>query len=353
MPRVAVTGVQAGTSPAAGVAVARCLAAHSGFEIVGVDYSEYATGLQAQDLFFDTAVLSWSECDEVLAEQWLDLCSSRAIELILPCLDRDVASLSRVSSVLEARGIRVAAPPVEAVEATRKSHLQETCEARGLIYPRTSIVGTLEELKQLLAVSEFPLMVKGPASGAFVAADQGAALARAAEIRTLFGSTVLVQELIEGNQYSVAAAVGCDGRPLGTIVVNKLGLDSHGKTWMGVTVANSRIELLATEFMEALQWRGAYELDLIVNGQDIYIVDVNPRFPAWIDGVSRGGQNLPSILVGQYLGLKAMEAVGSAAPPGAAFVRDFADYPVPLAELAALMEGETRRTRDDELYWRL
>lgn len=49
--------------------------------------------------------------------------------------------------------------------------------------------------------------------------------------------------------------------------------------------------------MQTHCWRGPFELECIVDGDDVYLIEINPRFPAWVYFASAVGINLPARLL--------------------------------------------------------
>jgi carbamoyl-phosphate synthase large subunit len=60
---------------------------------------------------------------------------------------------------------------------------------------------------------------------------------------------------------------------------------------------------LAEKFIAATQWKGGFEIEIMRTQEGKpYIMEVNPRFPAWIYLTVGAGQNQPAALVKLALG---------------------------------------------------
>jgi carbamoyl-phosphate synthase large subunit len=94
-----------------------------------------------------------------------------------------------------------------------------------------------------------------------------------------------------------------------------------GTIWTGVTMRHPAMLRATERFMEAYRWRGPMELECIVDGDDVYLVEVNPRFPAWTYLSTGVGVNLPARLVRRALGLPAPDTEADDYPAGKLFVR--------------------------------
>ncbi|WP_212789824.1 ATP-grasp domain-containing protein [Francisella halioticida] len=70
-----------------------------------------------------------------------------------------------------------------------------------------------------------------------------------------------------------------------------------GKVWLGLTIKNDLLLLTAQKFTKQTKWQGAFELECIVNNDGIYMIEINPRFPAWVHLATKLGINLPKMLI--------------------------------------------------------
>ena len=72
--------------------------------------------------------------------------------------------------------------------------------------------------------------------------------------------------------------------------------------------------------MVATKWRGGFEVEIMRTPEDeLYIMEINPRFPAWIYLAVAAGQNQPAALVDLALGNKVKAF--SSYNPGKLFIR--------------------------------
>jgi carbamoyl-phosphate synthase large subunit len=85
--------------------------------------------------------------------------------------------------------------------------------------------------------------------------------------------------------------------------MRKLYITDKGKAWAGITLEDESLLDLARKFIEATQWKGGFELEIMRTATNqLYIMEVNPRFPAWIYLTAAAGQNQPASLVKMALG---------------------------------------------------
>ena len=61
---------------------------------------------------------------------------------------------------------------------------------------------------------------------------------------------------------------------------------------------------LTHHIIKSTRWRGGMELELIrSDDNEFYLIEINPRIPAWIYLAVGAGQNLPEALVKLALGM--------------------------------------------------
>jgi carbamoyl-phosphate synthase large subunit len=66
---------------------------------------------------------------------------------------------------------------------------------------------------------------------------------------------------------------------------------------MGITIHNEQLLQMAKDFVSMTSWTGPFELECMVNTTDMYMIEINPRFPAWVYFATDIGVNLPQMLV--------------------------------------------------------
>jgi len=92
---------------------------------------------------------------------------------------------------------------------------------------------------------------------------------------------------------------------------------------------------LADNFAKATNWQGAYELEIMRDAdENLFILEINPRFPAWIYLAAAAGQNQPAAMVKMILG----EPVNTFASyeTGKLFIRHSWDQVVDLTDFQQL-----------------
>jgi predicted ATP-grasp superfamily ATP-dependent carboligase len=62
--------------------------------------------------------------------------------------------------------------------------------------------------------------------------------------------------------------------------------------------------------VKELNWTGGAELEMVRDlGGQLWLIEMNPRFPAWVHGATIAGHNLPALLIQAATGVTAQPAV--------------------------------------------
>ncbi|MCP4297189.1 MAG: hypothetical protein GY786_16430 [Proteobacteria bacterium] len=122
-------------------------------------------------------------------------------------------------------------------------------------------------------------------------------------ITSEWGLPILVQKIAAGKEMNVMGVGDGDGGLLGQISIKKLSVTPLGKIWTGVTILHDALLNASQRFVRKTRWKGPFEMECIVSDQDIYLIEINPRFPAWSYFATGVGMNLPSIMTRKALNL--------------------------------------------------
>lgn len=112
-----------------------------------------------------------------------------------------------------------------------------------------------------------------------------------------------LQSHVDGCHESIAFAA-YSGLLLDAVGMQKTARTELGKTWSGriMALSEEKRHCLA-KVVEELMWTGGAEIECIRddNGK-LWLMEWNPRFPAWIYGAAIAGHNLPGNLVSKATG---------------------------------------------------
>jgi carbamoyl-phosphate synthase large subunit len=344
---VAVSGLHTGENPQPGVPLILSLR-EGGFEgrIVGLSYDAMEAGIWA-GLLDDVFEIPYpSEGSAAFLDRLRYIGQSIPIQVVLPTLDAEIMPYIHLVPELEKMGIRTFLPTEEQFKLRSKTKLGELRERLGIRVPRSANVADVSELERQGVNLGYPLMVKGQFYDAYKAATLDEAVHHFNKIRMSWGLPVVVQEYLKGEEYNTVAVGDGRGGCVGAVSMRKTIVTEKGKGFGGVVVADPDLDRFSKEAIAGLGWRGPLELEALKAQRDgqYYLLEVNPRFPAWVRLATGAGQNLPLVVLKLALG----EEIGPLPPPqsGKFFVRHSVDIINDISVFGALSsQGELRNIR--------
>lgn len=352
-PIVAVTGLHRGENPQPGSAVIRSLRrVYPELRIVGLVYDTLESGLysdeDAPDACFTLPYPSagmgafWSRLDAIRVVESFDV--------LIPCLDAEMAPLVEAPEKLRERGIQACLPERQAFQMRDKARLPELCAASQCRTPETVAVADVAALHQAAAAFGGSVFVKGRFYEAMLAGTPAAREAAYWHMLEQWGAPVLVQEKIEGEEYNVVGLGDGRGGILGSCAIRKMLRTAQGKGFGGMVVRDPQLDAVAQALMGALRWHGPFELEFVKGDGprgEYCLIEINPRFPAWCDFPSALGCNLPAAALELALGWQPREVL-RLPTPGKFFIRHAVDMMGDIRDLAALTtSGQLIRTADE------
>ena len=302
VPKVSISGVHSDPDPSPGVGVGRSLRdAFPNASITAVDYSVRSSGLH-HPVFNDVLLQSpWGELDLPLYASQIREHLSAPSNCWISGLDVEIDWLADVIG----EHPRLLIPSPTAQRAVRKPGIT-AAESICMKIPRfASITAGPTELHALGRRTGWRLWLKAKYHDASCIRSLDQLYQQIREFEEFWPrEDLFVQEHVIGQERSFAFAAYA-GRLLDAVEVEKSSVTSRGKTWSAtVTEANAGIRDRLATFIAEVRWTGGGEVEFIrdQDGTD-WLIDFNPRFPAYIHGVTLCGHNLPALLVGAAIGL--------------------------------------------------
>ena len=302
--KIYVSGLYSGGNPQPGVGIVRSLRqGYPNATLIGVEYSNRVSGIHWQDLDDLWIQRPWDELDlesygekvEALLDggaYWISGSDLEAMWLadLLPEGHRNL--LAPPAGALK----RIAKPAVEAHD--------------GLPVEIPTFVSTdLSDwdLHAFCRKHNWRVWLKGPYYDAartpswdvFEAARN--ALAKVWSTQKLF-----LQAHVGGYEESVMLSA-YKGELIGAVSMRKRDITPEGKTWAGdvCAVPADFLDPLS-RIVRELNWTGGGELEMVRDpGNKLWLLEWNPRFPAWVHGATIAGTNLPARLVQEASGVLA------------------------------------------------
>ncbi len=304
---IAVTGLNATDNPGPGVPVIRSILDGAGFsgKIIGLAYDSLEPGIYMDHVAEKSYLIPYPSTGlDALYDRLAIIHEREHIDVIVPTLDSELYGFVKLSDRLRAIGIRTFLPTFEQLNLRAKDKLFDFCTSHGVKVPKNILVSSMHDLYRIPEQLSYPVAVKGIFYEAYIAHNFNDATAAFEKLRAKWGLPIIVQEFIGGDEFNVAALGDGSGSTVGAVAMRKLYITDKGKGWAGITVDDKSLISLSRTMMEKLQWRSGMELEFIKSKEtnEYYLLEINPRFPAWVYLATSAGQNMPYALVQLALG---------------------------------------------------
>jgi diaminopimelate decarboxylase len=305
--KVFVSGLYSGGNPQPGIGIVRSVReAFPDATIVGVEYSNRISGLHWEDLDDLWVQRPWDE---------LDLASygERVREML------DAGGLWISGSDLEAMWLaevfpgghpNLLAPPMSGLRRITKPMVEAASGLPVRIPPYVSTDLSDWDLHAFCRRHDWRVWLKGPYYDAARTPSWDVFQAARAALTSVWSTdTLFLQAHVGGYEESVMLSA-YQGELLGAVSMRKRDITPEGKTWAGdiADVPETFLQPLRA-MVKALDWTGGGELEMVRDpaGQ-LWLLEMNPRFPAWVHGATLAGRNLPGLLVERASGVGARPA---------------------------------------------
>ncbi len=304
---VAVTGLNAIDSPGPGVSVIRALKESNHFlvRIVGLIYENLEPGIYMKQLVDKSYQIPYPTTGhENLLKRLQYIHSKESIDVVIPNFDAELYSFIKLAPVLREMGIKTLLPTLEQFNARQKGNLVEFGKKYGINVPKGAEVNSAGELGKALKEFDFPVVVKGKFYEAYLAYNSEQVQSYFFKISAKWGTPVILQEHIKGQDLNVTALGDGKGNLIGAVPMRKTFLTDAGKAWAGISIDDEDLLTMTRSVVTKTKWAGGMELEMIKDEKTgtVYLIEINPRFPAWVYLAVGCGQNHPESLVSIALG---------------------------------------------------
>ena len=294
---VAVTGIHLGENPQPGPGVIRSLreALGSRLRVVGLAYDALDSSLYAPGLLDEAFLVPYpSAGPDTYLSRLMEIREQVAFDALIPCLDLELPVLGEVADELAAQGVHTFLPRRDDLARRAKDKLPDLAELVGICTPETHCVFSEHSLAVLGDKLGLPYVIKGLHCDAEIVHSASEAAPKFRQLADKWGLPLLVQRYIDGEEFDVACLGDGLGEVCGAVAMRKTLLTKMGKAWGAVTIDDPELLDAAKRVVKALKWRGGCEVELVRQRRGrIHLIEVNPRFPAWIYLATAAGVNLP------------------------------------------------------------
>ena len=305
---IAVTGLIAVDSPGPGIGVIRSLRDCEDFDlrIIGLSYEALEPGVYMHDVVDKSYQIPYPSAGSAQLKTRLEyIHKEESLDAIIPTFDAELANFIKLVPTLKSWGIECFMQSMDQLTELDKMHLFDFGKKNGFDIPKTKFITSINEIEELEDEFDYPMVVKGKYYEAYIAQNKGQVESYFHKLNAKWGLPVVVQEFIKGTEIVIAGLGDGTGELIGAVPLRKLYITDKGKGWSGVVLEDDALIDLTKKIVAASKWKGGFEVELMRSEEgEFFIMEINPRFPAWIYTTAAAGQNLPAALIKLALGQK-------------------------------------------------
>lgn len=260
----------------------------------------------------DESFLVPSVDDESYLDALLQICKNNNVGILVSLNDHELPVLAAAKDRFSAIGTTVIVSDLSVIELCFDKGLTEQFAKK--IGVKTSLTFTsLESATQAIKECrlKFPLFVKprwGSGSAGIERVESLHELNLAWEFNNIkldrWGlrtgnqqeSGLLIQQALPGQEYGVDIINDLKGNYQATFIKQKLGMRA-GETDKAKTVNLPILEEIGKKISKALGHIGNLDCDFFVDGDDVYLLEMNPRFGGGYPFSAEAGVDVPAALI--------------------------------------------------------
>ncbi|MFL6536836.1 MAG: hypothetical protein ACJ8JD_01495, partial [Chthoniobacterales bacterium] len=286
--KIYISGLYSGTSPQPGIGLSRSLRiAYPNAMLIGVEYSNRSSGIH------------WNGFDELwLQRPWEELDLDTYGELIHELLEEGALWISGtdlealwLASVFPEGHANLLSAPALALSRITKPGVEAHKGLPLQIPPFISTDHSDWDLHAFCRKHDWRVWLKGPYYEAVRTRSWDAFEAvRSALSKVWSTQRLFLQAHVSGYEESVMLSA-YKGELLGCVSMRKRDLTEEGKTWAGdVREGPEEFATPLREIVRDVNWTGGAELEMVRDPEDNrWLLEWNPRFPAWVHGATIAG----------------------------------------------------------------
>ena len=304
---VAVTGLNNTDNPGPGVPVIRGIRDSEEFDarIIGLAYENLEPGIYMKDIVDKTYQIPYpSAGSEALLDRIDHINSVENIDVLIPNFDAELYTFMKAEKKLKEMGISTFLPTIEQFEERHKSNLPVFGKKYGIKVPFSKDIVSHLDIGNIKYEFQYPVLVKGKFYDAYIAYNEEQVTNHFNKISAKWGVPIIIQQFIRGTEVNVVALGDGKGNTIAAVPMRKQYITDKGKAWGGITLSDNKMLEITHDLIEKTKWRGGMELEMIKTvNNEYYMIEINPRIPAWVYLAVGAGQNIPEALVKLALGM--------------------------------------------------
>lgn len=299
--KIAVTGLNNTDNPGPGIPVIRALREAQSFDvrIIGLAYENLEPGIYMPGMVDKTYQIPYPSSGlEAMLERLEYIHEKEQIDVIIPNFDAELYTFMKAENDLKRWNIHTFLPTFDQFEERHKANLPDYGKKYGIKVPHSKAITSYNDIADLRNEFEYPLLVKGKYYDAYLAYNPEQVISHFNKISAKWGLPIIIQEFIKGTEVNVVALGDGLGNTIGAVPMRKQFITDKGKAWSGITLSDEKMLQLTRKIIAESKWRGGMEIEMIkTNNGEYFLIEINPRIPAWVYLAVGAGQNIPEALV--------------------------------------------------------
>jgi carbamoyl-phosphate synthase large subunit len=275
------------------------LHAHGRGKVVVTDIDPSSPAVHLADRAYRVPISS----DPGYVDALLEICAGEKIGLVVPTIDDELEIVANARPRFEAAGAVLACSPAETAALCNDKY--RTCAhltAHGVDAAVSWLPGEIPaDAPETLFIK--PRVGRGGV-GAHLIRNR-----RELDFFLDYVSNPVVQEFLEGPEFTIDIFWDWDGKPL-SIVPRERALVRAGVIDRGRTVRNPALMELGKRVAAAIPFAGPVNVQCRMRGKTAVVFEINPRFSGGIPLTIAAGADFPAMLVQLALGNRPSARIG-------------------------------------------
>ncbi len=265
------------------------------YRIIATDMNRYAVGLYLADQSYVSPPVESPSYLKSLRR----IVKQEKVDVIVPGIDEELIPISRYFKAK--KDILIILPQEQFIQlCLDKFGLMQKLEEEGVSSAKTFMLGAFDNLNMI----PFPCIVKprvGRGSRGFAKILNQDQLENYLMNSSYKKEELIIQELLEGVEFTVSTIVSKGGKILS--VIPKEIIKKEGITHIAVTRKNKDIEDLAFGIQKKFQANGPFNIQLIVSKKNNTptVFEINPRLSTTVALNIAAGVNEVDLLISDHL----------------------------------------------------
>jgi carbamoyl-phosphate synthase large subunit len=267
--------------------------------IIGLVYENLEPGIYMENVADKIYQIPYPSVGSDALMQRIEYINSKEnLDFIIPNFDAELVTFINSKERLESLDIKTFLPTNEQFDERDKVNLDKFGEKYGIDVPKSKPLVSLNDISSLHDEFDYPVLIKGKFYDAYIAYNTEQVIGHFNKISAKWGLPVIAQEFVKGTEVNVIALGDGNGNTIASVPMRKQYITDKGKAWGGITLGDDKLLNITKKLLRESKWRGGMELEMIkTNAGKYYLIEINPRIPAWVYLAVGAGQNIPEALI--------------------------------------------------------